>query len=604
MKIYNSTKIPSGLGYDDVDYDAIYQSGYSAGYQAGYDDYICPEPPERLCWLEDMEGNQLIRGVITLPMTGGLASVKIVCNSDDIEWSFGDQFSPFGSFLVGTGTTVISKQIGQGPQGPDFYVWQPLRSTNANVVPGSAVRITYEGLTPNITFECNAIGPVSAITSGYAYYNTYSPTPHFIIAANTGWTFDYVEEITGVKDLSGFPAQGMGGYHSLFTTIPVHDGPRRYVFTAYFTDTMEPVKNIVIEQIVRPITSAITFGASGGTKEIDMEDTGTWSVNTSDFSWAYDPKPQYQSDVAITGWTDDALTAITITPVYGTDDKFEVTAPDINNKLIYTADRNGYEASQRGFAQAATGRKGTVKVNYGGKEQEVTITQKIGYGKEGSQNAPHFPPTGGSIEVFIEAYSGNDLTYFTMGPAIDLSVAGMYRTNESAMTVNFPEYNSFSSVTMGTVPPLWDDDGNIVDYMPTYFGNPNMPSGSYTSERRTYFVIERPRLNITKDLPNTSFPPYGTPNVPAAGGIYTFTVSANDNFHITLSTFSGDVRTEDLVLSATGGSADQETTITLTVPENTTGGIRAYVIEFLTDYRPFDYREATDNIYYPIIQES
>lgn len=261
MKIYNSTKIPSGLGYDEVDYDAIYQSGYTAGYQSGYDDYICPEPPERLCWLEDMEGNQLIRGVITLPMTGGLASVKIVCNSDDIEWSFGDQFSPFGSFLVGTGTTVISKQIGQGPQGPDFYVWQPLWSTNASVVPGSAVRLTYEGLTPNITFECSATGPVSAITSGYAYYNTYSPTPHFTIATNTGWTFDYVEEITGVKDLSGSPAQGMGGHHSLFTTIPVHDGPRRYVFTTYFTDTMEPVKSIVIEQIVEPVYSAmpVTF---------------------------------------------------------------------------------------------------------------------------------------------------------------------------------------------------------------------------------------------------------------------------------------------------------------------------------------------------------
>lgn len=43
MKIYNVMKVPQGLGYDDVDYDAIYQSGYTAGYDDGYNNYECEE---------------------------------------------------------------------------------------------------------------------------------------------------------------------------------------------------------------------------------------------------------------------------------------------------------------------------------------------------------------------------------------------------------------------------------------------------------------------------------------------------------------------------------------------------------------------------------
>lgn len=37
MKIYNISKKPQGVGYDDVDYDAIYQSGFTAGYGNGYE---------------------------------------------------------------------------------------------------------------------------------------------------------------------------------------------------------------------------------------------------------------------------------------------------------------------------------------------------------------------------------------------------------------------------------------------------------------------------------------------------------------------------------------------------------------------------------------
>lgn len=46
MKIYNVVKVPQGLGYDDVDYEALYQSGYTAGYASGYTDgqEDCPGP--------------------------------------------------------------------------------------------------------------------------------------------------------------------------------------------------------------------------------------------------------------------------------------------------------------------------------------------------------------------------------------------------------------------------------------------------------------------------------------------------------------------------------------------------------------------------------
>ena len=36
MKIYSIINKPEGLGYDNIDYEAIYQSGYSAGYESGF----------------------------------------------------------------------------------------------------------------------------------------------------------------------------------------------------------------------------------------------------------------------------------------------------------------------------------------------------------------------------------------------------------------------------------------------------------------------------------------------------------------------------------------------------------------------------------------
>ena len=49
MKIYNVVKIPQGLGYDQFDYEEVWQSGYTAGYESGYTDgqNDCPRPDYR-----------------------------------------------------------------------------------------------------------------------------------------------------------------------------------------------------------------------------------------------------------------------------------------------------------------------------------------------------------------------------------------------------------------------------------------------------------------------------------------------------------------------------------------------------------------------------
>lgn len=250
MKIYNNISIP-GLGHSDFDYDEVWQSGYTAGYESGYTDgqADCPGPPAKELWLEDLEGNVLRDEVVTLPTTGGDYSFRVVCTDETIEWTWGDMY--LGE--EGTGTTTVTL-TGLKGGGADFFVWLHLRpfTQGATVLPGSEIRFTFEGMAPSIEFACAAGGPYTAITSGYAYYNTYSPTLDFIVASNTAWTVDYVEEFTGVKDITDnpFPAKGMGGHNMIVLRIPAHDGPRRYVFTAYFTDTMEPVKNIIIEQIM------------------------------------------------------------------------------------------------------------------------------------------------------------------------------------------------------------------------------------------------------------------------------------------------------------------------------------------------------------------
>lgn len=252
MKIYNVVKIPQGLGYDQFDYEEVWQSGYTAGYESGYTDgqNDCPEPKKEL-WIEDLSGNVLTSEVVTLPTTGGDYTFKVICTDETIVWNFTEQLAnPWGDY---TGSTTITKTLPARVVPGDFYTWSTLytKTADATVVPGSAIRFTYDGLEPALSLYYDKRSG-SATTSGYVYYNTAETIGDLTIISNTGWTLDYVEEITGIKDaiFPIYPVSVMGGHISKTLRFPAHDGPRRYVITAYYTDTMEPVKNIVIEQIM------------------------------------------------------------------------------------------------------------------------------------------------------------------------------------------------------------------------------------------------------------------------------------------------------------------------------------------------------------------
>ena len=216
-----------------------------------------PEPPAKELWIEDMEGNILDAEVITLPTTGETLSFKVVCTDETIVWNFQGVVLPgpeiFGDF---TGTTVITKTLPSKEQAltaGDFYTWNELitKTADATVRPGSAIRFTFEGLEPVINFSYDVRGSASysATTSGVVFYNTGSLFFDLFVDSNTGWTLDYVEEITGARDIDFYPVYGMGGDNAYIAPIVPHDGPRRYVFTAYFTDTTTPAGSFTFEQI-------------------------------------------------------------------------------------------------------------------------------------------------------------------------------------------------------------------------------------------------------------------------------------------------------------------------------------------------------------------
>lgn len=83
MRIYNLLKAPEGLSYDEIDYEAIYQSGYTAGYDSGYTDGgdFCGE-------------FSITPSSLVYPVSGGSKDIDIVVPSSwhiddsDFEWIY------------------------------------------------------------------------------------------------------------------------------------------------------------------------------------------------------------------------------------------------------------------------------------------------------------------------------------------------------------------------------------------------------------------------------------------------------------------------------------------------------------------------------------
>ena len=80
MRIYNLLKAPEGLSYDEIDYEAVYQSGYTAGYNSGltdgYNEYECEEPEEPILYVST---NFPQDGII--PATGGVYTMTVSGNT-------------------------------------------------------------------------------------------------------------------------------------------------------------------------------------------------------------------------------------------------------------------------------------------------------------------------------------------------------------------------------------------------------------------------------------------------------------------------------------------------------------------------------------------
>lgn len=265
MKIYRFTEI-EGLGYEPFNTTSIYESGSTAGqesgmtdgyesghtegYEDGYAEAIALCSP--LCWLEDLEGNVIQRDVITLSETGGTVSFKVVCTSDDVVWSFGD-----GVVFqeTGTGTTTYFQDFSFSttPEA-DFYTWQSLSSSDATVLPGSALRLTVENLTPSVNFYLS-LGS-STYSSGDSVTITSANTNSLYanVIANTAYTITCEELTTGECDLTisstVLPLYGTGGHISY---MPINNfpesGPRTYVFRAFITGQTEPVSKITVYYI-------------------------------------------------------------------------------------------------------------------------------------------------------------------------------------------------------------------------------------------------------------------------------------------------------------------------------------------------------------------
>lgn len=102
MKIYNVMKVPQGLGYEEVDYDALYQSGYTAGYNAGYNDGM------DLCSDFDITPSELV-----YQYSGGGKEVEITAptswhiDDSDFEWEY-NIWSPMYGETTWTGFSADS----------------------------------------------------------------------------------------------------------------------------------------------------------------------------------------------------------------------------------------------------------------------------------------------------------------------------------------------------------------------------------------------------------------------------------------------------------------------------------------------------------------
>lgn len=106
MKIYNVVKVPQGLGYDDVDYEALYQSGYTAGYASGYTDgqEDCPGPIIEMPLTFEMLSDGILYWKVESYLSATVATIEYSKDS-------GNTWVSVSSTLEGTPISVYSGEI-------------------------------------------------------------------------------------------------------------------------------------------------------------------------------------------------------------------------------------------------------------------------------------------------------------------------------------------------------------------------------------------------------------------------------------------------------------------------------------------------------------
>ena len=126
MKIYNVMKVPQGLGYDEVDYDALYQSGYTAGHQSGYTDGLNACFSVYPLFIEDNEGSG---GTYTIDIvTSGIWTASWDGMIPGSDWC---TFSP--SSGEGSGQITLTLQPYENPEGSyELTRMGDLTITNSN----------------------------------------------------------------------------------------------------------------------------------------------------------------------------------------------------------------------------------------------------------------------------------------------------------------------------------------------------------------------------------------------------------------------------------------------------------------------------------------
>lgn len=199
MKIYNVLKVPQGLGYDEVDYDALYQSGYTAGHQSGYTDGLnacfSVYPTE----IEDNEG------------TGGTYTIEIV--TGDIWTASWDGMIPGSNWCTfspssgeGSGQITLTLQPYENPEG--YYELPRVGDLTVTNSKGESA-VVQVGQRPQAAFVITPSELVYEYSGGGKDAQITTPASWYIDDSDFEWEYNVWSPMYGETTWTGFSADSL-----------------------------------------------------------------------------------------------------------------------------------------------------------------------------------------------------------------------------------------------------------------------------------------------------------------------------------------------------------------------------------------------------------